>query len=377
MMADSAHTHSQANQTSESATGTPASFPEITPAMLRNAEAWTETDGDLEGLSPEQTIGIKGMRYGSILCDTSRSELWHTPEGIDTIADIPYLPDGGYDKASGQCRGHLLDLYLPHDAVLRGGKTLPVYIDIHGGGFTYGYKELNRNFNVHLADQGFAVFSLSYRPAPQTDLRGQLADVQSALRWITAHLADYPVDPNAIFLTGDSAGGALTMLTLAIENNAEAAAAFGVDEPSGIGFAGAAPVCGTYSLASAATVAATYGKAGSMYDPSDREHLEHMLGADFFAGLDAADPKFLTVEGLVENVDFPPLFITTCSDDFLEADNLALACALSRKGADFELYDPKPKRHESLGHVFVIGMPWLPESVECLKRIRRFSYDRC
>ena len=90
--------------------------------------------------------------------------------------------------------------------------------------------------------------------------------------------------------------GALTMLTLAFENIAVAAAAFGVDEPSGIGFAGAAPVCGTYSPASAATVAATYGKAGSMYDPSDREHLEHMLGADFFAGLDAADPKLLTVE---------------------------------------------------------------------------------
>ena len=66
------------------------------------------------------------------------------------------------------------------------GHTLPVYIDIHGGGFTYGYKELNRNFNVHLAEQGFAVFSLNYRPAPQTDLRGQLADIQAALRWIAA-----------------------------------------------------------------------------------------------------------------------------------------------------------------------------------------------
>ena len=100
---------------------------------------------------------------------------------------------------------------------------------------------------------GFAVFSLNYRPAPQTDLRGQLADVQAALRWIKAHLADYPVNPNAVFLTGDSAGGALTMLTLAIENSTEAAAAFGIDEPSGIGFAGAAPVCGVYSLASKQT----------------------------------------------------------------------------------------------------------------------------
>ena len=311
--------------------------------MLRNAERWTETTGDLEGVPENLLPGILGMRLGAIAIDTPRSERWSTPEDIDVIADLAYLPDGGYDTAAGACRGHLLDLYLPHDAVLRGGHTLPVYIDIHGGGFTYGYKELNRNFNVHLAEQGFAVFSLNYRPAPQTDLRGQLADIQAALRWIAAHMADYPVNPNAVFLTGDSAGGALTLLTLAIENNAEAAAAFGVDKPSGIRFAGAAPV----------------------------------LGVDFFAGLEAADPKFLTAEGLAFNVDLPPLLIITCGDDFLEADNLALAAALSRKGADFELFDPKPRRHETLGHVFVIGMPWLEESRECLDRIRRFSYERC
>ena len=290
------------------------------------------------------------------------------------IADIPYLPDGGYDKEAGQCRGHLLDLYLPHDTVLRGGKSLPVYIDIHGGGFTYGYKELNRNFNVHLADMGFAVFSLNYRPAPQTDLKGQLADIEAGLRWIRAHLDDYPINLNGVFLTGDSAGGALTLLTLAIENNAEAAAAFGINEPSGITFAGAAPVCGAYSSASLETMGS---KLTIGYDPNRRIGLERMLGVEFFEGLEAADPKFLTAEGLAFNVDLPPLFIVTCGDDFLEADNLALAAALSRKGADFELFDPKPCRHETLGHVFVIGMPWLRESVECFERLRAFSYSRC
>jgi acetyl esterase/lipase len=342
--------------------------------MLRNAERWTETTGDLEGVPENLLPGILGMRFGAIAIDTPRSERWSTPEDIDVIADLAYLPDGGYDTAAGACRGHLLDLYLPHDAVLRGGHTLPVYIDIHGGGFTYGYKELNRNFNVHLAEQGFAVFSLNYRPAPQTDLRGQLADIQAALRWIAAHMADYPVNPNAVFLTGDSAGGALTLLTLAIENNAEAAAAFGVDKPSGIRFAGAAPVCGAYSSASLETMGR---KLTVGYDPNRRIGLEQMLGVDFFAGLEAADPKFLTAEGLAFNIDLPPLLIITCGDDFLEADNLALAAALSRKGADFELFDPKPRRHETLGHVFVIGMPWLEESRECLDRIRRFSYERC
>ena len=346
----------------------------ITREMIDHAERWTETDGDLEGLSEERVRGILDMRFSAIAVDTPRSELWHTPDTIDVIEDIPYLPDGGYDTEAGQCRGHLLDLYLPHDAVLRCGHTLPVYIDIHGGGFTYGYKELNRNFNVHLAETGFAVFSLNYRPAPQTDLRGQLADVQAALRGIKAHLTDYPVNPNAVFLTGDSAGGALTMLTLAIENNAEAAAAFGVDEPSGIGFAGAAPVCGAYSSASLETMGSelTVG-----YDPNRRTGLEQMLGIEFFDGIEAADPKFLTAEGLAFNVNLPPLLIVTCGDDFLEADNLALAAALARKGTDFELFDPKPRRHETLGHVFVIGMPWLDESVECFERLRRFSYERC
>ena len=67
-------------------------------------------------------------------------------------------------------------------------------------------------------------------------------------------MADYPVNPNAVFLTGDSAGGALTLLTLAIENNAEAAAAFGVDNPSGITIRGCRPGVRAYSSASLETM---------------------------------------------------------------------------------------------------------------------------
>lgn len=345
----------------------------ITREMIDHAERWTETDGDLEGLSEERVRGILDMRFGAIAVDTPRSELWHTPDTIDVIEDIPYLPDGGYDTEAGQCRGHLLDLYLPHDAVLRCGHTLPVYIDIHGGGFTYGYKELNRNFNVHLAETGFAVFSLNYRPAPQTDLRGQLADVQAALRWIKAHLTDYPVNPNAVFLTGDSAGGALTMLTLAIENNAEAAAAFGVDEPSGIGFAGAAPVCGAYSSASLETMGSelTVATIRIAAPDSNRCWASNSSTASKPPTRSSSPPK--------PGVQRQPA--ATVHRDlrrrFPRGRQSGACCRTGPQGADFELFDPKPRRHETLGHVFVIGMPWLDESVECFERLRRFSYERC
>ena len=66
----------------------------ITREMIDHAERWTETDGDLEGLSEERVRGILDMRFGAIAVDTPRSELWHTPDTIDVIEDIPYLPDG-------------------------------------------------------------------------------------------------------------------------------------------------------------------------------------------------------------------------------------------------------------------------------------------
>ena len=60
----------------------------ITREMIDHAERWTETDGDLEGLSEERVRGILDMRFGAIAVDTPRSELWHTPDTIDVIEDM-------------------------------------------------------------------------------------------------------------------------------------------------------------------------------------------------------------------------------------------------------------------------------------------------
>lgn len=338
--------------------------------MLKDAERWTEIDGDLAGVQDDIAAAILRSRCETVLCDYPRAPYWHDPESVDAICDVAYLPDGGYE--AGQVRGHLLDIYLPHDAVVRNGKTTPVYVDIHGGGFCYGHKELNRNFYTHLAARGFVVVSLNYRPAPQTNLRGQLADVQAALRWLKDHLNDYPAAPDAVFVTGDSAGGALALLTLAIENNPKAAAAFGIEQASGIGLKGGALVCGVYSLASPSKAA----DRGIGYETGKRAMLEDINGPEFFAGMDDADPDFLTAGDIVANVDLPPLFLLTSSDDFLQDETLALATALARKGADFELQDWKTGKGETLGHVFPVCMTWLAESQHVLDSIHDFTYAR-
>ena len=126
------------------------------------------------------------------------------PEGIRRICDTPYIDDGN--------PLHLFDVYYPENA---DGK-LPVIIDIHGGGWMYGTKELNKIYCLNLAKRGYTVFNLSYRLVPEVTVYEQLRDVMSALEYISLHLEEYPCDSNSIMLTGDSAGGMLASYCAAL-----------------------------------------------------------------------------------------------------------------------------------------------------------------
>ena len=92
------------------------------------------------------------------------------PEGVAVETGLAYLPDG--DPM------HTLNLYRPEGAQ----GPLPTVVDIHGGGWMYGDRELNRNYCMALAAQGYAVMGMSYRLLPQVDLRGQVQDVFASLR---------------------------------------------------------------------------------------------------------------------------------------------------------------------------------------------------
>ncbi|KFI65773.1 alpha/beta hydrolase [Bifidobacterium cuniculi] len=329
------------------------------------ARYWTPVDDGLDRVDDERARTIRDYRLGVASFDFPRTDYWHDPAGVDAITDLAYLPDAGYGP--GQVRGHLLDLYLPHDAILRGGATMPVFIDIHGGGFAYGAKELNRNFCTHLAASGLAVFSINYRLAPETDLSGQLADVQAALAWIDAHLGDWPVSRTNIFLTGDSAGGALAWLTALAEADTDAAAAFGLQRVSGLPFKGMALI----------SPAVNFSRKTTPCAPSGREGIVATLGGGFLPAVPEADRFLSPATALAHLHDVVPVFLSTSSDDFIESQSLQLATALSSKGADFELDDVKVAPTSTLGHVFPVCLTWLEESRRVLQLIHDFAMARC
>ena len=129
--------------------------------------------------------------------DAKRLSTQFPPKNIKEINDIPYISDGNIY--------HFLDIYYPEQSQ----GNLPVIIDIHGGGWMYGDKELNKIYCMNLAQRGFLVFNISYRLVPSVTVNEQLQDIAYALRWISENMKDYPCDAENIMLTGDSAGGQL------------------------------------------------------------------------------------------------------------------------------------------------------------------------
>ncbi len=96
----------------------------------------------------------------------------------------------------------------------RNGHGAPVAVYLHGGGWTLGNLDTADAVCRRLANRsGCAVFSIDYRCAPEHPFPAAIDDVERAVAWIRANAADCGVDPSALAVIGDSAGGHLAAVT--------------------------------------------------------------------------------------------------------------------------------------------------------------------
>jgi acetyl esterase len=116
-------------------------------------------------------------------------------EGVKVRRDLRY---------GGDARQRL-DVYEP-EAQLSAPRSLLLLMP--GGGFIRGDKAERDNFGHYFARNGIPTAVANYRLAPQHQWPAGAEDVIGAYLWVRQNAAQLGVDPNRIFLAGESAGAA-------------------------------------------------------------------------------------------------------------------------------------------------------------------------
>lgn len=251
------------------------------------------------------------------------------PEGITRVCDIPYLSDGD--------RYHLLDVYYPESVGT--DEKLPIIIDVHGGGWMYADKELNKMYCLNLAKRGFTVFNISYRLVPDVNVNEQLRDVACALRFIGSVLGDYPCDASHIMLTGDSAGGMLAVFSAALLGSEKLREVFGVCDG------------GLKLSCLLLTSPVSYMNNGGVMSV----YTKTMWGKTSDA-LSTAD--YMNLDSLLKLSTLPPTCLITSSGDILALKQTRKAAGeIAMAGVKVKLMDYPKFKGKNLPHVFSVLEP--------------------
>jgi acetyl esterase/lipase len=96
----------------------------------------------------------------------------------------------------------------------------PTLIYIHGGCWVGGTKEGALMSIVPWFEMGWNVVNVEYRLGRVSQAPAAVEDCLCALRWIGAHAQQYQIDTNRLVVTGDSAGGHLSLTTGMIPQSA-------------------------------------------------------------------------------------------------------------------------------------------------------------
>jgi len=251
-------------------------------------------------------------------------EMTGEPDGInwqdEEVAGVPCrwaVPDGGAD-----------------DRVLQ---------YVHGGGYVLGSLDGYRKFTGHLANSiGCRVLSVDYRLAPEHPHPAAVDDSSAVYR---ALLGDFA--PDHLAISGDSAGGGLTMSTIVKLRDD------GTPQP-----AGAVPLSPWVDLE---------GTGESMQAKAD---VDLIVGAEglkqmadmFLAGQDHRDPLAAPLHA--DMTGLCPIYVQVGGDETLLNDATRLATKAAAAGVEVRL-DAFPE----MQHVFQMAAGNVPESDDAVARI--------
>jgi acetyl esterase/lipase len=238
-----------------------------------------------------------------------------------------------YAKGDGDA---LLDVFAPGQA--KG--ALPAIIWVHGGGFISGSRQDLSGYLQVLAAQGFVAVAVDYTVAPEAQFPTPLRQTNAALSYIIANAGHFNIDPQRIFLAGDSAGAQIVAQTALAVSDAAYAKSLGI-----------APGMARSQLRGLILFCGPYEPGALNFEGSFGGFMRTVIWA-YVGTKDPRDPRVAQIAVTPHiSANYPPVFISAGNADPLAPQSMALAAAARAQGIETDtLFFPKdhnpPLPHE-------------------------------
>ncbi len=168
--------------------------PQLAPFIARLDEAW-----------PEPVLSLPVEIWRERVERLSAAARAPYPEGMNVETRVIDAP-----------RPVRIRIYRP-----RALQALPALVYMHGGGWVIGSIDSHDSITAAIAaDTPCVVISVDYARAPEHPFPAAMDDCRVAVAWVFENATAIGVDPAAIFVGGDSAGGNLAAaMTLAFRGS--------------------------------------------------------------------------------------------------------------------------------------------------------------
>jgi len=262
---------------------------------------------------------------------------------LETIARSLLVKAIGVSVEPSEMAGIEVDWLRPKDA--REDKVL---FYLHGGAYVIGSRRTHRQLVSHIArEAGVTAVIPEYRLAPENPFPAAIDDAVAVYR----ALLESGFKPENIVISGDSAGGGLSVATLLALRHA------GDPLP-----AAAVLLSPFLDVTASGESATTRADQDPWFNVSDMAVVARYYCTDETKWRDPLiSPVFANVSGL------PPMMIQVGNDEILLSDSTRLAEKLEAAGVDVEI-----EIWPDMWHVFPMFVGKMPEARRAVKKIGRY-----
>ena len=250
------------------------------------------------------------------------------PKGISARRGLSYAPGD---------RDALLDAFAPGNAQA----PLPAVVWVHGGGFVAGTRADLSGYLQVLAARGFVTVGIDYSLAPAARFPTPVRQANAALAHVIANAASYGIDPQRIFLAGDSAGAQIAAQTALVISDADYAKRLGID-----------PGMKRASLRGLVLFCGPYDPASMNFTGPFADFMRTVIWS-YVGTPDPGDARVAQMSVMPHvTAAYPPVFVSVGNADPLAPQSVALAEALRARGVEVDALFFPGDHHPPLGHEY-------------------------